>query len=889
MTIPSFVGGTVLTASELNQALDDTAAQAVTNVQAQENTWQKPQTLQAAVLQSLAAGSENESPFLNAGDAFSDFIANGMQWQIPSSASLTTSMSGGTNGGPGVAYLGDVRTLIAPIDSQTFPASNDTYVSFNNSGQAAFQSVANGAAAPTPAAGYVQTAKVVTSPIVSPVPTLTAGSSGGTLAAGTYLGALVAHDATGYGAVSATGSVTVALDGTMIFNWANPLNETSMDIYATTAGSTTLGLVASGVTGTSYTYTGSVAPGAAAPTTATSNAVQLASRLLGLFPYKEGQGIVTPEMFGATGLGFPYDDSGPINNALNYVSSVGGGVVYCTKTYYCNDNITVPDNCSLRGIYGPKPSPSGSNNSNYSSELVFNGDYGVIQGFSSHVGGLIIFSLIAKQAPNNVAPFFSNGYGVYGSGAIDASCVDCGIFGFNTAVNYVNNCGRAVVKDIYFDCQNGVIINGAFDTCNVVRCHGWPQLETAGKILREGIGIGIIGGNSSWHRVIDCEAVCWETAFLNQDSGNNLFINCGADSSFVGAAGPGTAFSMTGNYYGTTVLRGFQCTSTTAINVNVTGSSQSEPALTVDGIQVWGPNGTGMFEIESGYVNVNGLVLPQGRTDFGTVVNPAGNLSISGPSANLIASSANNLPNVNIYSDQAIQFLIYTESLTFSPIARESILSGLNGTTDITITLNPGAFRGQKVRVYSNGDTGIPTIASSVSTGSPYFHSTDGSVAYSLSLPASNTALFIDFEWEQNNWRYTTSGNIWQSFIPNLTFSGGGATFTYTTQDGSYQIKDGLLHLEIQTVCSYTGAASGVLEINNLPLGSLSTSNPNGAIVSPYNLGFTNLTGPIACGAQGTTLYFFEPGAGGQYDNVTAANTASGTTITMNISGYYRI
>ena len=236
---------------------------------------------------------------MNASDVFSDFIASGIQWTLPSPASLTSSMN------EGVAYLNGQRTIVPGVSSYEFPTSSDTYVSINNAGQVDYQSVANGATAPTPNSGYVQTAKIVTSPIQSPMPTLTAGTSG-TLASGTYGVALVAYDATGYGAVGASGTVTVAASGSIDISWVNPLNETSMDIYATTAGGTTLGLVASGVTGNSYTYTGSTAPGAAAPTAATSNSIQDVQLL-----FNGPLGYFTPEMFGAVGDGVT-DDTAPL-------------------------------------------------------------------------------------------------------------------------------------------------------------------------------------------------------------------------------------------------------------------------------------------------------------------------------------------------------------------------------------------------------------------------------------------------------------------------------------------------------------------------------------------------------------------------------------------------
>ena len=260
-----------------------------------DNNFSVAQTFGAGILQTGAAGTGNQSPLLNVGDAFSDFVADGMQWAIPSSASLTTTMSSGS------AYLNSVRTLVPAVSGNAFPASSDTYVSVNNSGLIDYQSVANGAAAPTPASGYVQTAKVVTSPIQSPTATLSTSTSG-SLASGTYGIALVAFDATGYGAVGASGTVAVTSaqsgSGSIEISWVNPLNETSMDVYATTAGSTTLGLVASGVTGTTYTYTGSVAPGVAAPTVATSNAIQ---QSLILAPRITFSNLLSMESFGCIG------------------------------------------------------------------------------------------------------------------------------------------------------------------------------------------------------------------------------------------------------------------------------------------------------------------------------------------------------------------------------------------------------------------------------------------------------------------------------------------------------------------------------------------------------------------------------------------------------------
>ncbi len=145
----NFTPGEILTADAMNNIQSDAASVS------QENTFAQPQTFDAAINQSTSAGANNQTPLLNIADIFSDFIASGVQWTVPSSATFTTNMTSG------VAILNGQRTVISSA-SYTFPASSDTYVSINNSGEINYDSVANGATPPSPPSGYVQTAKVVT-------------------------------------------------------------------------------------------------------------------------------------------------------------------------------------------------------------------------------------------------------------------------------------------------------------------------------------------------------------------------------------------------------------------------------------------------------------------------------------------------------------------------------------------------------------------------------------------------------------------------------------------------------------------------------------------------------------------------------------------------------
>ena len=331
----NYVPGQQLTAADLNADFAECAAVS------SANTFGADQTFDDAINQTASAGANNETPLLNASDVFSDFIASGMQWTLPSPASLTSSMNAG------VSYLNGQRTIVPAISSNTFPASSDTYVSFNNSGNANYASVANGATAPTVPSGYVQTAKVVTSPIISPTPTLSASTAAGTLVAGTYEYQLVAYDATGYGLPSTAVSITTTATGEVILTWVNPLNETSMSIYGRVAGS--IGLLASGVTGTTWTDTGANSVGAAAPTTATSNAVQGIYPLLRLRPAIR----VSVLDYGADPTGNTYSDEA-FYAAVNAALALGStGFVYIPSgQYYLSHNFSPINISQPISIYG---------------------------------------------------------------------------------------------------------------------------------------------------------------------------------------------------------------------------------------------------------------------------------------------------------------------------------------------------------------------------------------------------------------------------------------------------------------------------------------------------------------------------------------------------------
>ena len=746
-----------------------------------DNNFSVAQTFGAGILQAGAAGTGNQSPLLNAADAFSDFIADGMQWAIPSSASLTTSMTSGT------AYLNSVRTLVPAVSGYSFPASNDTYVSFNNAGQVNYQSVANGATAPTPNSGYVQTAKVVTSPIVSPAATLSTSTSG-SLASGTYGIALVAFDATGYGAVGASGTVAVTSaqsgSGSIEISWVNPLNETSMDIYATTAGSTTLGLVASGVTGTTYTYTGSVAPGAAPPTTATSNAVQgvMPILLFGAVVFNSKEKNVSD--FGADPTGENYSDSA-FYTALNS----GGLIIVPAGTYKFQNSVTVPQTAELRGeIMIPTNGPSG-----------------VILNFPSGLSSCL---------------------NVYGRAR------NLAVVGEGTPVN-----GQVGVT--YLGANNGNLEN----VYSYNQWDGFVYNGNAVTTLNSRLFTGAIYGS---HVVVDTQAevrfdLCRFGTNGPGDQNCDNFVKITGGSTTGGAAGPNTVFftNTQFNQGQNTVNRliGFEnfvpgiisdvtnfsfigCHAEAINNVIYADGSYVVGRIFISSSSFYDNNG--IFDIPANYA-LNEVYI--GNSEFGTL-------------------NINSIANLSHW---------HINNSAFSGSGTHTAVVG----TGSTFTLTDCSFAGDL-------ELGGPIQTSNLIN-------TSGSIInQGLTNYASSNAIF--------------------PFTPEFVFSGGSATFSYTTQTGNFQIKDGYCYIDLVLSASVSGSGSGVFQVTNLPFTSIDTSSPNGSFYVGTFTGFSNLTNNILVGVQGSVLqtYFFNTITDG-IANLTDAQVPSGAKITLYVSGKYRV
>lgn len=101
--------------------------------------------------------SVSGSPVLRASERWYDFVASGLEW-TPDDPGVDRNASMST----GVVYASGKRYSVSAVAGRTFTASKDTYVTILSSGTVDYAEVANGATAPTYAAGAVPIALVVT-------------------------------------------------------------------------------------------------------------------------------------------------------------------------------------------------------------------------------------------------------------------------------------------------------------------------------------------------------------------------------------------------------------------------------------------------------------------------------------------------------------------------------------------------------------------------------------------------------------------------------------------------------------------------------------------------------------------------------------------------------
>ena len=196
--------------------------------------------------------------------------------------------------------------------------------------------------------------------------------------------------------------------------------------------------------------------------------------------------FVNAKDFGAIGNGI-IDDTTAIQSALNYVYSLGGGVVNIdpSKRYLIDSaNLTIPPRCGISGqmALGGQEFVYGTEKGNYSDLpncLVINSAYTINLEDSSFIRGITISrkgitdsSTSVRAGLDNVRAYSGTAITIIGN---DTTIQDLFIIGFNQAY-YSNILQRNHIFNIQGDNNNQFYFNGVHDTAKVQNCQFWPYM-----------------------------------------------------------------------------------------------------------------------------------------------------------------------------------------------------------------------------------------------------------------------------------------------------------------------------------------------------------------------------------------------------------------------------
>lgn len=337
--------------------------------------------------------------------------------------------------------------------------------------------------------------------------------------------------------------------------------------------------------------------------------------------------------FGADPTGV-LDATAAFNNAIAALPN--GGVVNIIGTFSILGTIAAQNNITLRGVYGSPPIyvPGGSStlpspyNVAPTSVLVMGTSGTLTLGFSCSLDGLILFSS-ATYTNGSTLTFTGTAVSVTGNSGVsveDVGIKNCGIFGFNTAVNttYLN---RLRMTDVNIDCLNGVVLDRSFDTSYLNRVKLWQFLNyyrgNYANATRAGIAFSLTNCTGSWHQIVGCAAVGWATGVNDANCGANVYRGCQFDIYGSGSRNTGTiAFNISGAINGSpTLIESCQATTDNLFTVNVTGSSAAFPGVIIDNFSAWtgvSNTGTTIFNITGGYVQAHRVMAEQ-YVSVGTV------------------------------------------------------------------------------------------------------------------------------------------------------------------------------------------------------------------------------------------------------------------------------
>ena len=223
----------------------------------------------------------------------------------------------------------------------------------------------------------------------------------------------------------------------------------------------------------------------------------------------------------------------------------------------------------------------------------------------------------------------------------------------------------------------------------------------------------------------------------------------------------------------------------------------------------------------SGLVPLRGTASSYAGSPVGEVAGMAGNLVMDNTTGNLWLCTTEGSSGTAVWERMAAY-----NPVVIAPTASETLPVGTRVivmppalTADITLTTGSPPVGGEAI-IYGSAAAYTTTVASPVTSGSPYIEMPDGSQVYSYVIPASSPGAGIRIVWDGTNYRATTFGTtiVAPATASNEAVQLGQWTYGGTAAAGWRKDPAGNIEQWGQFAPISVAAATGVTEAVTFPI-----------------------------------------------------------------------